>query len=82
MTGWAAWWSREEPALVEVYVNDKLFKVTEACELRAELSNKARTRKGYCGFNVCFENALPEGTVVRVKVQSDLADLENSPQSV
>jgi len=80
--GWAAWWAREEPAVVEVYLDDERFKVIEACELRAGLSNKARTRKGYCGFRVRFENALPEGTVVRVKVQTDLADLEGSPRVV
>ena len=80
--GWAAWWSRDEAALVEVYLNDELLTTVKACDIRADLVDKGRTRSGLCGFHVQFENEVSSGTVVRVKIQSDLTDLENSPQTI
>ena len=82
LTGWAAWWESDEPVQVEVYTDDELFAVVTADELNPLLADKQRTRNGHCGFRLDFGDKLPQGTVVRVKVKSDLADLENSPCTV
>ena len=77
--GWAAWWGRDDAAQVEVYLNNVLHKVVTADASRPNLSNKLHTRNGFCGFHIRFSEDLATGTEVRVKIRSDIADLENSP---
>lgn len=78
--GWAAWWSKDEPAEVEIYLNDELYKVVCANESRPHLAKKNRTRKGFCGFSVDLpENTLTDGTTIRAKIKTDVTDLEYSP---
>ena len=78
--GWAAWWSKDEPAEVEIYLDDQLYKVVSATESRLHLARKSRTRSGFCGFSVEFqEGVLKTGTTIRAKIKNDAADLEYSP---
>ena len=78
--GWAAWWSKDEPAEVEIYLDNQLYKTVCANEDRPHLAKKNRTRKGFCGFSVDLpETTLLEGTIIRAKIKSDITDLEYSP---
>lgn len=81
--GWAAWWTKDEPAEVEIYLNDELYKVVCANEPRPHLAKKNRTRKGFCGFSVDLPgNTLKKGITIRAKIKTDVTDLEYSPWEV
>ncbi len=81
--GWAAWWSKEEPADVEIYLDDQLYKVVSANESRPHLARKNRTRNGFCGFSVEFPDGfLQAGTTIRAKIKNDATDLDYSPWEI
>ena len=78
--GWAAWWSKEEPAEVEIYLDDQLYRVVSANESRPHLADKERTRNGFCGYSVKFpDGILKSGKTIRAKIKNDVTDLEYSP---
>jgi hypothetical protein len=78
--GWAAWYYRDEPAVVEVYINDRLVAERAAVEPRLHLANMPKTRKGYCGYTIDISDAkYKKGDELIVKVKSDVMQLKNSP---
>ncbi len=81
--GWATWWFKDEPAEVEIYLDDTLYTTVCANELRPHLAAKNKTRGGHCGFSAEIPaDKLGVGTTVRAKIKSDLIDLDNSPWTI
>lgn len=78
--GWAAWWSKDDPAEVEIYIDDELHATVCANESRPHLANKNRTRSGFCGFSSSIPaDRMTAGTIIRARVKNDMTDLEYSP---
>lgn len=80
VTGWAAWWSKDEPAEVEIYLDNVLCKTVLADGKRADLAGKINTRDGCCGFQIEIPGEeLHNKTSVRAKIKHDDIDLSGSP---
>jgi hypothetical protein len=80
VVGWAAWFYRDEPVIVEVYLNNVLIAESEAVDLRSHLVELPKTRKGYCGYSINISHVdLKAGDELIVKVKSDVMQLKNSP---
>ena len=78
--GWAAWFYRNEPAPIEVYINGKIVAECIADEFRPHLVDQPKTREGYCGYSVDISHVeFNEGDELIVKVKSDVMQLKNSP---
>ena len=83
LSGWAAWWNRDEPVDVEIYLDDQLYTTVAATDFRADLKKRRQTREGYCGFSVRLsQNTLANAHRIRAKIHSDVIDLEGSPLEV
>lgn len=81
--GWAAWWSRDEAAMVEIYLDDKLYTTVRADEQRPHLARMKNTRNGFCGFSAELPaDRLKPGTQLRAKIKTDITDLEFSPWEI
>jgi hypothetical protein len=76
-SGWALLAISSEPAVVEIYVNEKLYTSIRANAAREDLSELGL---GDCAFTVEFNPPLQPGSRIRARVAGDVVDLVNSPQ--
>lgn len=81
--GWATRWFKDEPAEVEIYIDDVLYTTVRADQFRPHLAAKNQTRAGYCGFSAELPTDKPGvSSTVRAKIKSDLIDLDKSPWTI
>ncbi len=79
--GWGKYISSEEPANVELYVNDQLIEVIQATDFRQHVLKEKIHSTGKCGFLFDLKNSpLKDGDKVSVKLTDDIMFLKNSNQ--
>lgn len=77
--GWGKYVTSSEPAVVELYINDKKVDTTVANDFRQHLKETGVHPTGNCGYIFDLsENPLEDGDVVSVKLEHDVLYLDNS----
>ncbi|HFU75603.1 MAG TPA: hypothetical protein ENK66_05080 [Arcobacter sp.] len=77
--GWGKYKYRDDSAIVELYVNDKLIASKTANEARKHMENLQGFKHVNYGYSFqLLENGLKEGDVVSVKLKDDVLFLKGS----
>lgn len=76
--GWGKYIASNDPAMVELYINDILEKTIEAKEFRPHALEKNIHPTGHCGYLFRLKNELKQGDKVSVKLSKEVNFLKNS----
>lgn len=78
VVGWGKYLSSNDPAKVELYINDTLVDTAVANEFRQHLRENGIHPTGMCGYSFSLKNMLRRGDKVSVKLSDDVHFLKNS----
>ena len=76
--GWGKYLNSDNPALAELYINDKLIDTKIANEFRQHLADSKKHGTGNFGYTFHLETLLHDGDKVAVKLSDDVIYLNNS----
>lgn len=77
--GWGKYLHSNEPAEVELYINNKLVETKLAKDFRKNVLDSGQHPTGYCGYVFSLnDNMLMTGDVVSVKLKDDVNYLKGS----